>query len=889
MRAQAGRGVKREGAQARLLRLGMETHVSLPLFTGMLVVAIWLVTFHFIEAERATAHAAALDSVAEIADTYEAQMARNLGGIDQTLKVIKYAVERKGALGALPELHEHGLLPSGLVFSVSIANAQGQIVASNPAVKAISVASENYYAYHRQHDSGAAYVSRTMRDAANAEYHVHFTRRLNDSGGGFAGIAIVEVDPEYFTIGYERSRQGERGMLALYGQDGIVRALRVGERVSWGQPVPQLAPGDQPVAGPWDAVRRYVRVRPLGGFGLLAAVGVAEDEQMAAFEAHRMQNLWKAGVGTAVLVLTAGLLWLWLWHGAKTRRRIRRQQETYAAASQANLDAFFVLRSVRDRSGRIVDFRIADANPQAEKMTGMRREQLAARSLLSLLPDARDNGILAGLIHITLAGGVHEQEWENTMPQLSVRWVHQQVVGVEDGVVAIVRDISERKQAEARILHMAHHDSLTGLPNRALVADRLGHAITSARRNGNAVMVAFIDLDSFKLVNDGLGHNAGDELLKVVAARMTGCVRANDTVGRFGGDEFVLVLPEVGDSPATMSLLMEKIRLAVIEPIQLAGQEVQVSCSIGVSVFPRDGIDPDALLSNADAAMYRAKDKGKNNYQFYTHEMNASVEEKLALLEGLRNAVEQQQFRVLYQPKVDLHSGAVFGVEALVRWEHPEHGMISPLRFIPLAEESGLIVLIGEWVMRTACRQARAWQDAGLPVTVSVNVSPRQFDDAQLVSQVEDALLDAALDPQYLELEVTESLIMRDMQQAVAKMRVLKNMGVSLSVDDFGTGYSSLSALKSFPISRLKIDRSFVSDLATSADDQAIARAIISLAHQLHLRVIAEGVETEQQQGFLRENGCDEMQGYLFSKPVEASHITAMLLRQGATADSALA
>jgi EAL domain-containing protein (putative c-di-GMP-specific phosphodiesterase class I) len=300
-------------------------------------------------------------------------------------------------------------------------------------------------------------------------------------------------------------------------------------------------------------------------------------------------------------------------------------------------------------------------------------------------------------------------------------------------------------------------------------------------------------------------------------------------------------------------------------------------------MYPRDGSDPNTLMMNADAAMYRAKEMGSNNFQFYTREMNASVEEKLVLLEGLRNALDEQQFSLLYQPKVDLRSGLIFGVEALIRWHHPEHGVVSPLRFIGLAEESGLIIAIGEWVLQTACRQNMAWRDAGLaPISMSVNVSPRQFEEKRLVERIAQALRDSALPADSLELEVTESLIMRDLAQAVGKMRELKAMGISLSIDDFGTGYSSLSALKSFPISSLKIDKSFVSELADNPDDQAIALAVISLGHKLNLRVIAEGVETEQQCRFLRENDCDEMQGYLFSRPLPPDEVAAMLHAQAA-------
>ncbi|MES2317291.1 MAG: EAL domain-containing protein [Pseudomonadota bacterium] len=868
---------------ARWLGHGLETHISLPLFAALLLVVIWTSTFHFIEIERTAAHGAARNSSRELLDTYEAQVQRNLGGIDQTLKVLKYAVELNGPGGALPALNQQGLLPSGLVFVVSIADRSGMTVASSPAAKFIDVSDQPYFAYHRQNDSNTPFVSQTTRDSANPDWHLHFTRRLNDASGQFAGVVTVEVDPSYFTSGYEHSRQGDLGALGLFGSDGVFRALRIGDKVVWGQGAGTLAlAGDTgaPLTSEWDRVRRYTAVRRLHGFPLSAVVGLAVSEQMAAFEQQRRTYLWAAASGSALLVIIVTLVGLWSWQLTRTRRRIRRAQETYAAASEASLDAFFVMRSVAAGEGAITDFVIEATNTRAEKLAGMSKTELRGKSLSEVLPAYITNGIFEDLVKVTLVGGVHEAEWQAAaLPQ--EQWLHRQVVAVEGGVVAIVRDITERKLTEQRIRHIAHHDDLTGLPNRSLIRDRLDQAILHAQRRERSVAVAFIDLDGFKLVNDGLGHNAGDELLKVVGRRMLDCIRREDTLGRFGGDEFVIILSDQSDNPMMIAPVLEKIRQAVAEPILLDGQEVQVSCSMGVVMYPRDGGDPNTLMMNADAAMYRAKEMGKNIFQFYTREMNASVEQKLVLLEGLRGALDEGQFHLLYQPKVDLRTGLIIGVESLIRWQHPEHGIISPVRFIGLAEESGLIVAIGEWVLHTACRQNKAWQDAGLaPITISVNVSPRQFEEKRLVERVALALEQSGLDPASLELEVTESLIMRDLAQSVGKMRELEAMGISLSIDDFGTGYSSLSALKSFPIARLKIDKSFVSELADNPDDQAIAMAVISLGHKLNLRVIAEGVETEQQCNFLRDNDCDEMQGYLFSAPVAATRIHSLLAEQ---------
>ena len=883
----------RRAALARSLGRGLETHVALPLFALLLVAALWAATLHMIRREEAAARAAARDATRELVDTYEAQLARSLISIDQTLRVLQYAVETNGPDGALGAMRAKGLLPPGVVFQVAIVDASGRVLASNPAARrGGDVSQAGWFVRHRGNAANLPFVSQTIGRRAP---HVVFSRRLGDAAGRFAGVASVAVDPAFFTSSYEHARLGERGLLGVAGSDGLVRAARVGDGVSWGQ---RIAPGEaDEVAlrtGGVDTELRYTGTRSLGGFPLVAVAGLSEAEQMAPFEQRRRTWLLAAGAGTALLLLAVSLVSGWSWQLAKARRRERLAQETYAAASEASLDAFFVLRTVRGPDGAVLDFLIETTNSRAEQLTGLPKERMQGKRTSVMLPAYLGIGIFDDLSAVASDGVAREAEWIAHMPPHPDRWLHRQVVPVEGGVVAIVRDITERKLAEQRIRHLAHHDELTGLPNRSLLRDRLGQAIRDAERKGNCVALAFIDLDGFKLVNDGLGHNAGDALLKVVGARMGRCLRRNDTLARFGGDEFVILLPDLSGDPMAITPLLEQVREAVTEPVEVEGQEVQVSCSMGVMLYPRDGADANTLMMNADAAMYRAKEN-KNSFQFYASEMNATVEEKLILLEGMRSALEACtapgrhcdgagcQFHLLYQPKVDLRTGRLFGVEALIRWNHPEHGLVSPLRFIGLAEESGLIVPLGEWVVRTACAQGRAWLDAGLPeVAVSVNVSARQFEEKRLVERIAGALRDSALPPRLLEVEVTESSIMRDLARAVDKMRELEAMGVALSIDDFGTGYSSLSALKSFPISRLKIDKSFVADLAHSADDQAIAMAVISLGHKLDLRVIAEGVETEEQRAFLRANDCDEMQGYLYSRPVAPERIAQLLAEQAA-------
>jgi len=469
------------------------------------------------------------------------------------------------------------------------------------------------------------------------------------------------------------------------------------------------------------------------------------------------------------------------------------------------------------------------------------------------------------------------QKWLSTT-KVPLRDENDQVIGI----VGICRDVTEKKRAEAQIRFMALHDVLTGLPNRSMLMERLQGAIEQAKRNAGKVTVVFIDLDNFKLVNDSLGHGAGDALLKTVAERMIKCVRGSDMVVRLGGDEFVVLLGGQ-DERADPRLILHRLRSAIAEPVPVEGQLFRITSSIGVASYPQDGQDAETLLLNADVAMYQAKEQGRDAFQFYTPEMNAAARERRILQEGLRHAIAANQFTLHYQPQIDLRTGTIFAVEALVRWNHPELGLVAPSRFIPMAEESGLIVPLGDWVLHEACRQNKAWQDAGMPpISVCVNVSARQFRDKAWVERVARALAETGLAPRYLELELTESLLMHDVSHTVATMRELQAMGVHFSIDDFGTGYSSLSALKSFPVARLKIDQSFVRNLPNDVNERSIATAVISLGQKLHMRVIAEGVETAEQMEFLRSHDCDEVQGYHFSRPVGADAVADLLRKQQA-------
>ena len=531
---------------------------------------------------------------------------------------------------------------------------------------------------------------------------------------------------------------------------------------------------------------------------------------------------------------------------------------------------------------------IVYVNPAFERITGYSSQEVLGRN-----PRLLQGTDLAQPELIAVRAALHDQRpchvvLRNYRKDGSMYWNELNIAPVRNDAgmvthyIGVHTDISDAKTHQDELARQANHDSLTGLPNRNLLWDRIDRACARTQRYGDFAAVAFLDLDNFKVVNDSLGHSLGDHLLRAVAQRLQSSLRAMDTVARLGGDEFVLVLSDQKGEPSVSGEL-QRIVESFSQPFAVDGRDVFITASVGVALYPQDAKDPETLMKSAELAMYRAKESGRNGYQLYTAEMQTRVTERLALEGKLRRALERGEFSLHYQPQVDLRSKRIFGVEALIRWNQPDLGMVSPAKFIPLAEETGLIVPIGAWVVRTACRQCKAWQDAGLPpVTVAVNISARQFREKNLLQVVAQILTETGLNPRQLELEVTESVIMHDAQQIIASLQAFRDMGVKLSVDDFGTGYSSLSYLKRFPVDRLKIDQSFVHDLGSDADDAAIAQAVITLGHTMGLRVIAEGVETPEQLAFLRRHECDEMQGYLFGKPMPADEF-AKLLASGRT------
>jgi len=491
-----------------------------------------------------------------------------------------------------------------------------------------------------------------------------------------------------------------------------------------------------------------------------------------------------------------------------------------------------------------------------------------------------DAGRIVGLV------GINYEITTQKAAERALQEAHAQAAETASRLQATVArldlEVKERQRFELELRHRVMHDTLTGLPNRALLMDRIEQAIERARRHDDSLTLLFLDLDRFKLVNDSLGHAAGDELLRVVTRRIGRLVSAGDTFARLSGDEFVLLL--TNPMPAdVLTDMTDQISRLVAKPVFVADREVSVTCSVGYCVYPQDGADATTLVKHADAAMYVAKKDGGNRAWRYTSELSARADERLEVETQLKQALQRGEFLLHYQPQIEIASGRIVGVEALVRWQHPVHGLVPPTQFIPLAEESGLIEPIGEWVLRTACAQAAAWQHSGLPgLRMGINVSARQFHNPNLESVVAQVLVEHGLAPEQLELEITESLSMKDPEESIRILASFKALGIGIAIDDFGTGYSNLAYLRRFPVRRIKLDRSFVSELGSQSSSRAIVEAIVSMAHKLDLQVIAEGVETTEQRDQLLRYGCDELQGYWFSRPVDAAACEALLHKQSA-------
>jgi len=753
----------------------------------------------------------------------------------------------------------------------------------------IDLTNRDYFQHFKNNDDRGVYVGTPVNDHITGLETIFFGKRINDSNNAFLGMIVVGVRLSYFQHIYNSITSFPDQLFLLVRNDGTVivrypdRKNRAGEKIASDSPWYRMVlQGGGHFRSPshFDGLNRLMAVRPLRDYPLVINVGMSEATALASWRNHAIT----IGIGTLLVIICSVFLLRALANHIK--RLV--SSEAALADEQAKVDAALSTMSqglvMFDSSGRLVVcnrryLKMYGLSPDIVRPGCTLRELLRHRAEIgSSVADDSEQYITELLDAIGHGKIFHKITTLSDGRIVSVA-NHPMVDG---GWVATHEDVTEEKRAEERIVHVAHHDALTGLPNRILFSEQLRQALKRVRR-GERLAVLYIDLDRLKRVNDTLGHPVGDRLLKGVADRLRGCIRDIDTVARLSGDEFAIIQSSI-ERPSDAAALAKRIRAAIREPIDLNGHQVVVDTSIGISIAPNDGTELDELLKTADIALYEAKNTGRGTYCFYETEMNERMQVRGKLEQDLRNALANGEFELFYQPIVSLQDNKITSFEALLRWRHPERGMISPAEFIPIAEEMGLIIPLGEWVLRTACAEAATWPS---DIKISVNVSSLQLTNKNLVNVIISALASARVPADRLELEITESVFIQNTFANLSTLKKLHELGIKFAMDDFGTGYSSLGYLLSFPFSKIKIDRSFITGLSDTNESRAIVRAVADLARNLSMIVTAEGVETDRQLEQVRLLGCSEMQGYLFSHPLPAAEIHRLFLSNRKTAEVA--
>jgi diguanylate cyclase (GGDEF)-like protein len=805
---------------------------------------------------------------------------RSIDDTDRLLLLLRHAWAASGDRTSLAGTIEAGIFSKQYVSAAALVDRNGVVVTStHPDAVGRNVRDKPYFTEQQRAAGDRLYLSGPIDSRLSNREVIAFSRPLLSPGGRFDGIVLLFVLPAFFTQHYAEPILREHGFVGLTRADGRMFASRTGSTVHSFRAPFLLAPmpGDKPEGvrrldgRHWfaDGRTRVVGWRPFPGLGLIGIVGVDEYLALAPYRAHRQAVLGAAWWNTAWLILAALLATSFYVHAKWKQYQIETLRATYRLATEDAGEGFFIHRPLRDAHGVVRDFDIVDCNHYGADLFGKQPRQLIGHRLSEFYHGELFRAACARLCQ-ALDTGIYDRELQVTPGSdqlLRARWIRYKAVRAGGDLAVTIRDISESKAHLTELERRSNSDALTGLPNRYWIQQYLPKAIEDARARGRGLAVLFIDLDGFKTVNDALGHAAGDELLRTVGKRLTTAVRPRDHVVRLGGDEFVVVLEQVGGTP-DVEHVVGRVLGAFRDGFHLQHTSHVLSASIGISLFPEHGDDAQTLLKNADIAMYSIKSEGKGNFRFFQARLFDAIRSRLETEMELRRALDQQQFVVHYQPRVDLAAGTASSMEALVRWERPGKELIGPDRFIPLAEETGLIVRLGEQVVDSVCRQLARWaRDGAALVPVSVNVSARQFSQSDILALFSGAVARHGIDPSLLEIELTESSMMQEGIGESAVFRQLRELGIKLCIDDFGTGYSSLSQLQKLRFDVLKIDRAFVLRIE-HADGNTLIASMIAMAHALGMRVVAEGVENHRQMQLLKTLGCDEGQGYFFSRPV---------------------
>ncbi|WP_165973726.1 bifunctional diguanylate cyclase/phosphodiesterase [Paucimonas lemoignei] len=806
-------------------------------------------------------------------------MTRNFDTVDQTLLHVRYEWELTDGALSLESINKKKLFHAGSIFQVGILDRNGVVTTSTlPESIHSNLGDRKFFLAQKFGIIDFLYLGTPIYNTYLKRESMHFSRSLSQPDGSFAGVIVVYVAPEYFTTTYSESSLGKNGLLALLGDDDIMRASRIGDSIGqigshaftqtpkfsmlWGS---ELMDGKAWFA---DGRSRYIGWQQLEGYPMVALAGLDQQEALAGYYANRETTLRNAALATLALLAFAVVASLLSIRLAWRKHQLEQTQATYRMATEEGQEGFYIARPVYNKEHRIVDFIALDCNSYGARLLQLRRETVLGKHFSALLPEHDREEFMSRMLQ-AMDANYYEGEMESVGEwSAGVQWLHLKMVRSNDELAITMRDISDTKAHVNELERRGNEDALTGLPNRHWMQNFLPQAIVRAQTERMKLALLFIDLDGFKAINDTLGHPIGDELLRYAAERLKVAVRPHDYVVRLGGDEFVVIVEQLAEK-SDAAHVADRVVMAFKEKFRLSEGTHSIGTSIGISVYPDDGTDAHSLLQNADIAMYAVKAAGKGHYRFYETKLYEALRSRVDREHELRHAIEHDELVVHYQPRIDISTGLVSSMEALVRWQHPERGRIEPHDFISLAEETGLILGIGELVMDKVCAQLADWaRQEHKIIPVSVNVSLRQLSHGNFIKMVTTCLKRHRIPAQWLEIEITESTMMGDSQDVSEVLSVLQKMGIKFLIDDFGTGYSSLSQLQKLDFDVLKVDRAFTSEVDKTEEGRVFFTAIITMAHALGMRVVAEGVENERQISILKRLHCDEVQGYYVAKPL---------------------
>jgi diguanylate cyclase (GGDEF)-like protein len=873
------------------LRGSIYSILAWPFICLLLTALLWGVILTKLENDKTTIKQNAFKHASSLSKGYAEQLARTVDQIDQITLTLKYYwKERRGALHLEKQLEE-GLYPASGQLYVTLVDRYGTRVASTMRLEkkpAPSLAARDFFRQHRDDASKGLLISPAEPGLRSREKLVRFSRRLETAEGAFDGLVIVSVAPAYLASFTDVSSLSKNDFLTVRRSDGPLLAAETGDGIDpltavvGSPPVFESDRGVAAMAGEKfaDGESRIVAWHKLSSYPLVSTVGLSEQEIAESYRLMARDYRHMAVAATLFLLLAALVGMVVSSRLAWRKQQAEEVKNAYRLATDGAREGFYMMRAVYDENDGIIDFLFEDCNERGAAYYATTKAQLIGMKFTDLYSSTNAQHILGRYLR-AMETGFYEDEvrvWPHS--PLQATWIHRRLVRSGAGLAVTLRDISDMKAQEEALSRLANADAVTALPNRHWLINYLPDALTKARNRNTVLALLFVDLDDFKNINDTLGHASGDELLQAVATRLQAMLRPQDSVVRLGGDEFTIILEHV-DGHADVSSVAERIMKSLGEPFMLSGgSSHEMHASIGISMFPQDGNDGPTLLKHADIAMYAAKTSGKGHYEFYQPFLSENLVVRLDREQALRKAIEHDEFVLYYQPRVDTFSGQLRSMEALVRWMRPDHGPVPPLEFIPMAEDTGLIVPLGELVIRKACAQLAQWKAQQLPVVpVSINVSPKQFSQGNLSALFAICMADHSIDPSLIEIEITESCMMGEDHTVTAELAALESLGIKLLVDDFGTGYSSLSQLQRLDLDVLKVDRAFTAQLCNGKEGEALFMAILSMAHVLGMGVVAEGVETIEQLRVLQALSCNEVQGYFISPPVPADQIP-MLMRK---------